>query len=450
MIVKTIANLSATAACFGLAFAPLAAQAQDADGAAAGNPLGISEDVTMMGTVDPNVRKATAVVNGAVITDTDVAHRLALLLAANEQQLSPDQEQRVRMQVLRNLIDETLQIQAAEAQEMAVDRAEIDRSYSRLAAQNFEQRPEAMDEYLLSIGSSPVSLKRQIEGELAWQRLLQRNISPLVNVSAEEVNELIERLEAAKGTNEFWLWEIFLSSTPESRETVEANAARIMEQLREGGSFVAYARQFSEASTAAVGGDLGWIQLPQLKSPQLETVVGQMEPGQLFGPIEIPGGYSIVYLREKRQVLMADPRDAVLSLKQIQIGFEPGMSQDAANARLQAFREGVQTMRGCGDADRVAAQLGASVVDNDQIRARALPAQLQEVILNLQVGQATPPFGGAEEGVRVLMLCGRDDPEVEAGPDFDKLMAQLEEERVGKRAQRYLRDLRNDAFIEYN
>ena len=80
MIVKTIANLSATAACFGLAFAPLAAQAQDADGAATGNPLGISEDVTMMGTIDPNVRKATAVVNGAVITDTDVAHRLALLL----------------------------------------------------------------------------------------------------------------------------------------------------------------------------------------------------------------------------------------------------------------------------------------------------------------------------------------------------------------------------------
>jgi hypothetical protein len=37
-----------------------------------------------------------------------------------------------------------------------------------------------------------------------------------------------------------------------------------MEQLQEGGSFTAYARQYSEASTKAVGGDLGWIRLAQL------------------------------------------------------------------------------------------------------------------------------------------------------------------------------------------
>ena len=55
-----------------------------------------------------------------------------------------------------------------------------------------------------------------------------------------------------------------------------------------------------------------------------------------------------------------------------------------------------------------------------------------------------------EDGIRVLMLCGRDDPEQNAGPDFETLMNQIEDERIGKRAQRYLRDLRNDAFIEYN
>lgn len=48
------------------------------------------------------------------------------------------------------------------------------------------------------------------------------------------------------------------------------------------------------------------------------------------------------------------------------------------------------------------------------------------------------------------MLCGRDDPQAEAGPNFDELMAQIEDERIGKAAQRYLRDLRNDAYIVYN
>jgi peptidyl-prolyl cis-trans isomerase SurA len=49
-----------------------------------------------------------------------------------------------------------------------------------------------------------------------------------------------------------------------------------------------------------------------------------MAPGQLAGPIEIPGGFSILYLIDKRQVLTADPRDAVLSLKQISIAFPKG------------------------------------------------------------------------------------------------------------------------------
>lgn len=441
-------RLFSVAAAAGLAATPIVGQAQQAT--AQGDLLGLPSDLSMLGETDPNRRVATALVNGFVITETDVNHRVALLLAANQRPVSDEEMIRIRMQVLRNLIDETLQIQAAEAQEMELPQAEVDQTYNRVAAQNFEQNPRAMDEYLRSIGSSPESLKRQIKGEMAWNNLLRRNVSPFINVSAEEVNELIERLEASRGTEEYRLGEIYLSATPETQAAVEANANKIVEQLRQGGSFVAYARQFSEASTAAVGGDLGWIQLAQLKNAELEAVAREMNPGQLVGPIRIPGGFSILYLIDKRQVLMADPRDAVLSLKQIQITFDPGTSEATAQQRVARFTEGVQAIRGCGDAENAAAALGATVVTNDQIRVRSLPDQLQNILLQLQVGQSTPPFGSFEEGVRVLMLCGRDDPQVAEGPDFDQLMGQLENERVEKRAQRYLRDLRNDAYIEYN
>tara|TARA_A100001391_G_scaffold31683_1_gene16939 strand:+ start:2241 stop:3575 length:1335 start_codon:yes stop_codon:yes gene_type:complete len=441
-------RLLSVAAAAGLAAAPIAGQAQQAT--AQGDLLGLPSDLRMLGETDPNRRVATALVNGFVITETDVNHRVALLLAANQRPVSDEEMTRIRMQVLRNLIDETLQIQAAEAQELELSDAEVQQTYSRVAAQNFEQNPQAMDEYLRSIGSSPETLKRQIKGEMAWNSLLRRNVSPFINVSAEEVNELIERLEASRGTEEYRLGEIYLSATPETQAAVEANANKIVEQLRQGGSFVAYARQFSEASTAAVGGDLGWIQLAQLKNAELEAVAREMNPGQLVGPIRIPGGFSILYLIDKRQVLMADPRDAVLSLKQIQITFDPGTSEAVAQQRVARFTEGVRAIRGCGDAENAAAALGATVVTNDQIRVRSLPDQLQNIILQLQVGQSTPPFGSFEEGVRVLLLCGRDDPQVADGPDFDQLMGQLENERVEKRAQRYLRDLRNDAYIEYN
>nr|WP_083800433.1 peptidylprolyl isomerase [Erythrobacter sp. SD-21] len=427
--------------------APATAQSQGP--APQADPLGLPAQPTMLATANPNVRKATAVVNGYVITGTDLDQRLALLVNANQTEIPAEELQRVRAQVLRNLIDETLQIQAAEAEEIVISDAEVEQTFARVAAQN-NQRPEDMENYLASIGSSSASLKRQIRGELAWQRLLRQKVSFFVNVSAEEVNELMERLEAAKGTDEYWLWEIFMSATPENDAAVQANAQKIMEQLRQGGSFVAYARQFSEASTAAVGGDLDWIHLAQLGDPQLETVVAQMEAGQLVGPIKIPGGYWIVYLRDKRQVLMADPRDAMLSLKQIQIDFDPAAAPEVNKQKLDAFTQGVSTMRGCGSADEIASSLGASVVTNDQIRARALPEQLQNIMLSLQIGETTPPFGSLEEGVRVLMLCGRDDPESSEGPNFDELMAQIEDERINKAAQRYLRDLRNDAYIEYN
>ena len=212
---------------------------------------------------------------------------------------------------------------------------------------------------------------------------------------------------------------------------------------------MAYARQYSEASTAAVGGDLGWIRLAQLP-PELATPAAQMTAGQLVGPIALRAGFSILYLIDKRQVLTADPRDALLSLKQISISFPKGTAEKDAAAKAAAFAKMAKDIHGCGAAEAAATPMGASVVANDQIRAKDLPAALQDTILKLSVGETTPPFGSIEDGVRVLMLCGRDDPKVESGPNFEQIQSQIEDDRVNKRAQAYLRDLRRDAVIEYN
>jgi len=411
--------------------------------------LAIPENVKLFGKVNPNVRRATAVVNGDIITGTDVDQRLALILAANQNQVPEDEVQRLREQVLRNLIDETLQIQEAAASKIEIDDSEVEESYARVATQNFNQNAAAMDAYLKRIGSSPASLKRQIKGELAWQRLLSRNVSPFINISDEEVNELLERLKAAKGTEEYRIGEIYLAAPAEARQQVYDNAVKIVDQLRQGGSFVAYARQYSQASTAAVGGDLGWIRLAQLPA-ELASAARQMQSGQLVGPIELPGGFSIIYMIDKRQVLMADPRDAVLSLKQISISFPKGISEAQAQARAGEFARAMQGAKGCGAVDQVAAGIGATVVSNDQVRARDLPGPLQSAVLGLSLGETSPPFGSIEDGVRVLMMCGRDDPQSDSGPSFDQLMGQMEEDRINKRAQIYLRDLRRDAIIEYN
>jgi peptidyl-prolyl cis-trans isomerase SurA len=432
-----------------LAAAAAIAQTTDGSAAAQGSgQLNLPENPRFIGNDDPAVRKATAIVNGTVITGTDVDHRLALIVLANGGgQIPPAELQRLRDQVLRNLVDETLQIQAAEAEEIKVEPREIE-SYFQRYAQNFNQTPQHFAAYLRAAGSSDATIKRQIHGEIAWSRLQRRQIEPFVNVSEEEVQSVIERLNAARGTQEYKVSEIFISATPETAVEARGNAARIVEQLRGGASFAAYARQFSEASTAAVGGDLDWVRAEQLPEALAEAV-RRMPVGYVSDPIAIPGGFSIVAVTDSRQVLTANPRDAVLSLKQMTIAFAPNTPQVQTQARAQDLVRAAQAMGGCGGAEAAAQAIGAEVVSNDQMRVRDLPGPLQDTLLALSPGQATPPFGAPGERLSILVLCGRDDPDPASSVSFEQIQTQLTDARVNMRARRYLRDLRRDAVVDY-
>jgi peptidyl-prolyl cis-trans isomerase SurA len=429
------------------ALTPLVAQTV-ADESAPEARLDIPDGQTLFGKNDPNVRRATAQVNGEIITGTDIDHRLALIVAANNNKLPPEEVERFRAQILTNLIDETLQIQEAAANEIEVKDEEVNQYFERVAQQNFGRPASEVEKYLTSIGSSVATLKRQIKGELSWSRLLSRNVRPSANVSDDEVNAIIERIQATKGTTEYRLGEIYLSATPETQAAVTENARKIMEQLRQGGNFVAYARQFSEASTASVGGDLGWLSLAQLP-PSLAQAAEGMTANEIVA-VPSPGGISILLLIDKRQVATADPRDTVLSLKQVAITFPQGTTEAQVTPLVQRFATETRKINGCGAADEIARQLGADVVNRDGIKIRDLPGPLQQVMAELQVGQSTPPYGSLEDGVRVFVLCGRDAPQDATSESFDEIMSRLEEERVNKRARIYLRDLRRDAVIEYN
>lgn len=410
--------------------------------------LSIPGDVKLYGDAKPNVYRPSATVNGEIITSTDIEQRMALIRIANaDLKLGPEEEQRLRQQVFSNLIDEKLQIQEARAAEITLDEALIDQQFRQLAAR-FKQTPEQFTAYLKSKGSSAAAVKQQIRGEFAWDRLLQRNIQSTTNVSTEEVEAVVKQLNDAKGQDEFHLGEIYLSATAENAAAVVENARKIVEALQAGGSFAAYARQFSEASTAVVGGDLGWVRAGQLP-PSMAEAAQQMAPGQLVGPIEVPGGISILLMVDRRQVLTADPRDAILSLKQVSLDFAAGTSEARASELAGQFADATRTIAGCGAADTVAEQLGAQVVARD-IAMRQLPSQLQATLMTMQVGQVTQPFGSANDGVSVLVLCGREMPPAAGAPNPEQIEQRLLEEKVNKRAQRYLRDLRRDAVIEYS
>ena len=408
--------------------------------------LNLPQNPELFGNSLRSVVKATAIVNGEVITQTDVDQRLALLSIANNTPIPTAEIDRLRQQVLSNLIDETLQIQAARNEEIEITDADIDKTVARVAT-NAKQTPDQMAAYLKARGSSIRSIRRQITGEIAWRRLQSKKIESSVSVGDEEVQAVIDKMNASKGAEEFRVGEIFISANSTNEQQALANADRVFAALQQGGSFVGYARQFSEASTAAVGGDLGWVR-PEQMPDALAQAIRQMRPGMVSRPIKVQGGYSIVAVQDIRKILTADPRNAVLSLKQVTVSFPQSTNRAQAEPIVARFASAAQNIGGCGGAERIAGELNAEVVQSDDVKMRDLPPALQEMILQMQVGQATRPFGSIEEGVRVLVLCGRDEVDPSA-PSFDQVYAQLNEERVNLRSRRYLRDLRRDAIIDY-
>lgn len=408
--------------------------------------LKLPQNPQVFGTAMPSVIKATAIVNGDVVTQTDIDQRLALLVIANGGQIPADEVQRLREQVLRNLIDETLQIQAAKTEKIDVKQSDIDKTVQRVAA-GVKKTPEQLAAMLEANGSNIKSLRRQIEGEIAWQRLQRAKIESGVSVGDDEVKAVLDKMNASKGTEEYRVGEIFLSATPATDAQTLDNANKILTQLRGGASFAGYARQYSEASTAAVGGDLGWVRPEQLPAP-LASAVREMPAGAISNPIQVPGGYSIIAVQDTRKILTPDPRDAVLSLKQISIAFPKGTSRATAEPIVARFAEAAKSIGGCGGAAKLATDFHGEIVSQDQVKMRDLPPALQRLMIPMQVGQATQPFGSLDEGVRTLVICGRDEVN-QSAPSYDDIYQQLNDERVNSRSRRYLADLRRDAVIEF-
>jgi len=408
--------------------------------------LNLPENLQLFSKADPNVRKPTAIVNGYVLTRTDVDHRVNLAIALNQWKLSDEEKDQLRMQVLRLLIDETIQIQQAKSETLTISGEQIDRSFAGIS-RRYGRSPDQMRAWLKEVGSSERSFRRQIEGELAWQAVVRRSVNPFINVGDYEIAQIIQNIEASKGTNEYNLREIYISATPERAGEVFQGMQQMIQQMQQGRPFEYFA-QYSEATTKSTGGDLGWVRTEMLPAA-LAQAAQQMQVGQVAGPIEVPGGFSILYLVDKRQVGMPDPRDAKLSLRQLTVKFPPNITQAQATAKVAEFAAVLKATNGCGAVGKAAETLGADVIDNDSVVARDLPPQLQDLILGLQVGQATPPFGSPTDGVRALVLCGRDDPKIAALPSADEIREKTEERRTNLRAQRLLKDLRRDAIIEY-
>ncbi len=384
-----------------------------------------------------------AVVNDDVISVHDLAMRIALLLATTGQENSPENRQRAAPHVLRMLIDEKLKMQEAKRLNVQVSRDEVDRALTEIARQ-IGVPPQELPRLLAGAGVSISALMEQVEAEIAWVKAVSQRAESRGVVNEEDVEAEIQRIEESAGRAEFRIAEIFLPFNEQQTEReVEELGKRIMSQLRQGVAFPVLARNYSEAASAAVGGDLGWLDVEQI-NPELQESVPTLAPGEVIGPVRTLSGYYIVLMidRRTREGLQGGP--STLSMLRISMPREDG---EGRQRDAQQIRELSAGARSCAELE-ASAQNAPGVTSErlENLELGRMEPELRDRVRGLQVGQQSEPYPAGDR-TALVMVCERSG----ASPPEqlrERIRQSLVNERLEANAQRMLRDLRREAFVD--
>jgi peptidyl-prolyl cis-trans isomerase SurA len=387
--------------------------------------------------------RIAAVVNDNVISTDDIEARMKLALLSSGLPPTREVAQNLLPQILRSLIDEQLQLQEAKRLDITVPKEDIDKAMDRIAHDN--NIPGGMREYVKSHGASPEALEQQMRGGLAWGKVVQRELRPRVEIGDDEVDAVIDRMRANAGKQEFLVSEIFLSvDNPKDEAQIKQVADNLVQQIKGGANFTAVARQFSQGTGAAAGGDIGWIQEGQLPAELNHALVG-MQKGDISAPIRSSSGFHILGLREKRTIAVDSKSAEDISLD-LQQAFRP-FDAAAHETVLQDAKQLRANINGCTNLQNQLTQKYPSWHWQNLGNAKLakLPPWLAEKVRDTPAGKGSEPIA-TDKGALIVFVCERHVPEGKA--DREAIINSLGTEKLELQARRLMRDLRRSAYLD--
>jgi peptidyl-prolyl cis-trans isomerase SurA len=393
-----------------------------------------------MQTEAPTGDRIAAVVNDNVITTTDLDQRIRLAILSSGLPDNPDVREHLLPQILRGLIDEQLEAQEAKRLDLSVSPDEVTQALSRIAHDNHIDGD--MRDFIAAHGASPDAMSAQVRNGLLWNKVIQRELRPRVEVGEDEIDAVVDRIRADAGKQEYLVGEIFLAvDNPKDEDQVRQVAENLVKQIRNGANFSAVARQFSQNAGAAQGGDIGWIQQGQL-APELNRALQSAEAGEVSDPIRTTNGFHILAVHEKRTVSLGDPSKASINLLQLFHPYAVNMGKDALTAEAARLSN---TVKGCDDIDNTLSSFpGWKAQKLGDMPLTKAPAWLADKVRGVPVGHASEPLA-TDKGAALLIVCSRNDG---GGADRDAILHSIGTEKLELQARRLLRDLRRDAYLD--
>ncbi len=289
-----------------------------------------------------------ATVNDKPITYADLDKQFAFQFAGANERISDDQLTMQKLEFLRVLIDNEIMLQKAEKLGLLATDADVD------AKVNEMKSPYTQEEFQKQLSARKMSvddLKGQIRRELSIEKLFNKEIRSLINITDQDIKDYYNANKANFNLPEPQVHLAQILVTPADDPTVrnlkndkaksdtqaKEKILMIQQRLRGGEDFGALATNFSEdTQTAANGGDLGFLGESTLDkaNPELRKLIMSLQAGAVSHIVKTQEGYRIFRMLSKEPAGQRDLNDP-----RVQQGIREGLVTRKDQLAKAAFYE---------------------------------------------------------------------------------------------------------------
>lgn len=252
------------------------------------------------------VERVVAVVNDAIILQSELEARM-VPVRGEAMQIADAKERERRLaklttQVLDEMVNEELIVQAADAAKVEVDSSEVQAAMDEIK-QNNNLDDAGLQQVLSQQGFTMANYKQDLRRQLLRLRAVNQLVAPKVQVTEEDVKAKYDQMaRRSQSVSSVRLSHILikLPEHPTEQQIAEAKekAAKAIVRVQGGEDFAKVAAEVSEdAGTKDTGGELGWFQRGQLDASS-ESVVFSMGKGEVRGPVNGDKGLEVFYVTE--------------------------------------------------------------------------------------------------------------------------------------------------------
>ena len=385
-------------------------------------------------------RIAIIVDDGVVMESQINKARAALEEGYREQNIQLPPKDILLDQIKERLIIEELQLQLADRAGVKISDAELNSSFSRLAANN-EMTLEEFISFIESNGDSYEEVRETMRKEMRIQRIQRGRVNSNIEITEKE-------FEAFLATDES-LGE--LEPELQVRQILVKNeniANRVIGLINEGSSFSELAKEYSISSNASNGGLMDWrkaIDMPEL----FENALKEKSIGHISEPLESGSGFHILKLEDKRGqfVQFEDQWNA----RHILLIPSAIRSNDETEIQLKEIRQRVIE----GDdfallAEEFSEDPGSAKIGGDLgwMGLGVFTPTFEEIMLNTEIGTISEVFE-SEFGYHFLEVLGKRNHELTDKLIEDRAYGLLYSRKFDEELENTLRTMRAEAFVEF-